>query len=322
MIAAEQFASTMILERFAQALKAGRLAHAYLLTGPKRVGKKQTALAAAKLVNCERPNHMPFCDACPACVKINSGTHPDVHILWQEDDTSIKIEDVRDLLPQVQLRAFEAKTKVFIIPDVERLTLEAANALLKTLEEPAKNTLILLTTSIPDSVLGTIKSRCQTLYLFPEGRTSLRDRLAATSQITQEEAHFLSCLAEGCPGRIPIAEAKAIVQRRNLAVDQFLLTRDDDAYMKEILKDQAQVKEMLHFLFCWFKDILLLKLDTESTCAMNIDRLADLKIMKDRYIFQEIEEILDDIVKTRKALEENFNVKVPLALLKERTWKR
>ncbi|HOD11778.1 MAG TPA: DNA polymerase III subunit delta' [Candidatus Omnitrophota bacterium] len=322
MIATEKFASEMILERFAQALKVGRLAHAYLLIGPKHIGKKQTALAVAKLVNCERAAHATFCDACPACVKITSGMHPDVHVLGQEDDESIKIEDVRDLLSQVQLRAFEARTKVFIIPNVERLTLEAANALLKTLEEPAKNTLILLTTSIPDSVLGTIKSRCQTLYLFPLGRTSLRDRLAAAGQVTQAEAHFLSCLAEGCPGRIPSAEAKAIVQRRNLVIDQFLLTRDDDMYVKDILKDPAQVKEMLHFLFCWFKDISLLKIDVESVHVMNIDRLTDLKVMKERYTFEEIEEIISDIVKTRKALEENFNVKVPLALLKERTWKR
>jgi len=321
MMVVEQFVSKPVLERLAQAVSAGRLAHAYLFMGPKRIGKKETALAVAKLVNCERLTAGTFCDGCSSCAKINNGRHPDVHLLGQEEG-SIKIEEVRDLLAQAQLRAFEARIKVFIIADVERLTLEASNALLKTLEEPAKNTLILLTTSIPDSVLDTIKSRCQVMYFFPRERDQLQKQFVDADRLSEAEAYFLACFAEGCPGRVMPGEAKAILVRRNKAIDQFIFTREDEAYMKEILKDPSQVAEMLHFLFCWFKDMLVLKLDAGSAHVMNLDRTAELERMRDQYDFREVEEILNDIVKTRKALEENFNVKVPLALLKERAWRK
>jgi len=122
--------NTVAMERFSRLAMNHRLAHAYLLVGPQDSGKTQTALSMAQLVNCESEASRP-CGECPACRKIASGNHPDVHILGNDEMDSIKIEDIRFLLSRAHLMAYEARTKVFIIRNIELMTLEAANALSK-----------------------------------------------------------------------------------------------------------------------------------------------------------------------------------------------
>ncbi len=133
-----------ILKRFAKLLVANRLAHAYLFVGPQGLGKSEAALSVAKLVNCER-NDGTFCDECSSCRRITSGNHPDIYRLDRGEEETIKIEQVRELLSRTAFRPFEARRKVFIIKNIEDLTTEAGNALLKTLEEPTASNLLLLT---------------------------------------------------------------------------------------------------------------------------------------------------------------------------------
>ncbi|MCX5680875.1 MAG: DNA polymerase III subunit delta' [Candidatus Omnitrophica bacterium] len=328
----ENSISIQILDRFSKLLETGRLAHAYLFVGPKCIGKEETALAVAKLVNCENPTQGRFCGMCPSCRKIENGAHPDVHILDKDDsliepdedkkNKSIKIEHIRALIDKTQMTAFEAKMKVFIIKDVEFVTLEASNALLKTLEEPSKNTLIILTTSLIDRVLATIKSRCQIFQFFPLSSETLKERFVNRNRFSEPESHFLAHFSEGCPGRIADGDHQAILKRRNDAIDQFIFSQNEESYVKTILSDRDKTAEMIHFLFCWFKDLMLLKRDVSRNRIINIDRISDLEKVKARYDFDECEAILGEIVKTRKALEENFNVKISLALLKEKKWKK
>jgi len=321
MIAAGQVISHDVMARFSKLLESKRLAHAYLFAGPKRTGKNETALAVAKLVNCERRTKEGFCDICDSCVKIGRLQHPDVHIVAPME-ALIKIDDIREMLTQSQLRSFEAKIKVFIIADVDRLTLEAGNALLKTLEEPAKDTLILLTTSVLDRVLDTVKSRCQICFFFPLSREALKQRFLADRQFNDLETHFLAFFSEGCPGRIAEGKAKDVLKRRDEAVDQFIFSDNDEAFVKKVLADDQKAVEMIQFVFCWFRDVMLLQLNITKAHLVNADRLSDLERSSRNYSFEELGRILDDVVVARKALDENFNVKIPLALLKEKIWKK
>jgi DNA polymerase-3 subunit delta' len=331
-IASENLVSAEIVERFVKLLAAKRLAHAYLFVGPKHIGKSETALAVAKLVNCEKPISNGFCDTCSSCKKIEKGMHPDVHVLDKDDpliepdedkkNKSIKIEHIRQMIDKTQMSAFEAKKKVFIIKDVEFVTLEASNALLKTLEEPTNNTLIFLTTSVMDRVLETIKSRCQVFYFFPLSRAILKQRFLTKEHASEPESHFLSYFSEGCPGRIAQGEHDEVIQRRNEAIDQFLFSEDNEPYLKKILADEAKTAQMIQFLFCWFKDLMLLKTHMTQAHLVNADRLVDLQRSSAHYSFEELEDILEDLVNARKALDGNFNVKIALALLKEKTWKK
>jgi len=328
----ETLVSSEMLERFAKLLEAERLAHAYLFIGPKRIGKLETALAAAKLVNCDNPSAGKFCGVCPACIKIDKGYHPDIHLSDKDDplleaneknvNKSIGRDHIVSLIGKMQLRAFEAKTKVFIIKDVEFVTPDACNTFLKTLEEPPRNTLIILTTSLIDSVLPTIRSRCQVFYFFPLSAEELKKKFLAEKRFNDAEARFFAYFSQGCPGRVEDGEHKEILKRRNEAIDQFIFSANDDPYLKKILADRSQTAEMLGFLYVWFKDLMMLALDLPAERIINADRVNDLKTFKNRYSFEELENILDKIVQTRKALEDNFNVKIPLALLKETIWKK
>ncbi|MDP8266298.1 MAG: DNA polymerase III subunit [Candidatus Aceula meridiana] len=313
--------SEAIVERFSLFFKSGRLAHAYLFVGPKKVGKSETAFEVAKLVNCEEAKNAMPCDECSSCVKINNGQHPDVHA-FGFDGEPIKIQNVRQMLSRVQLRAFEAKTKVFIIKDSENLTLEASNALLKTLEEPTSNSLILLTTSVLERVLSTVKSRCQLMSFFPLGPKELKKSLIKEHKQGDEISHFLAYSSEGCLGKISEQDFKDIFIRKNRVIDEFVFAPDAEEYIKEIVRDKAEAKEALWFLFCWFKDLALIKLDVPKEKLIHFDRSEDLGAIKEKYSFDDVEKILTDITTATRAVQDNFNVKIPLTLIKEKAWKK
>ena len=202
------------------------------------------------------------------------------------------------------------------------MTLEASNALLKTLEEPTPNSLILLTTSVLERILPTVRSRCQPVSFFPLGSNALKERLIKDHAQGSEVSHFLAYASEGCFGKIADQDFKDIFIRKNRAVNEFVFAPQAEEYIKEIAGDKSQAKEALWFLFCWFKDLALTKLDVPSGRLIHFDRSEDLNIIKEKYSFDDIEEILTNITTATRAVQDNFNVKVPLTLIKEKTWRR
>ena len=140
-------------------LEKDRMAHTYLFTGPEGSGKISLVESFAKALNCEKGKRFEPCD-CLSCRKIEKKNHPDVK--WLGDDPkarSIKIEEVRNLLHEASLRPYEGKWKVFVLQGADRLTIEAANALLKTLEEPPEHSVFFLLVENKAHVLPTIESR-------------------------------------------------------------------------------------------------------------------------------------------------------------------
>ena len=149
-------------------LATGRVAQAYLLAGPDGVGKRRLALEMAKALVCEAGDGSRPCEACRTCRQIGRGAHPDVHRLTPGGASQqIKIEEARQLISRLALRPFSARAQVAIIEAADRLTEEAANALLKTLEEPSTQTRFVLTSAHPASCLPTIISRCQLIRCRP-----------------------------------------------------------------------------------------------------------------------------------------------------------
>ena len=212
--------NSAVMLLFSRLVKQNKLAHAYLLVGPQDSGKTQTAIKLAQLVNCEGPEPGP-CGQCAVCLKIESGNHPDVHILGGDDRESIKIEDIRFLLGRAQLKSYEARTKVFIIRDIELMTPDAANALLKTLEEPAANTLMILTTSVLEANLDTIKSRCHIVKFLPASVNRIT-RFLTDEGLIQQDAYFLAVFSEGCIGRVRKLVKEDIILKKQKVLDEML----------------------------------------------------------------------------------------------------
>ena len=175
----------------------GRVAPAYLLAGPDGVGKRLVALAMAKSLNCTASGPRP-CDACPTCVQIGRGTHPDVHVLSPAGASeAIRIEAIRQLLGRIALLPFNAAFQVAIIDGAECLTEEAANSLLKALEEPPAHTRFLLTTARRSDCLPTIVSRCQLVRCRPLPTAAIARLLAEQQRCAPDAARAIAALAAG-----------------------------------------------------------------------------------------------------------------------------
>lgn len=266
-----------------QALKKGKLANSLLFAGPEGSGKTLLAKYLAQSVNCLE-QESGACGRCVSCEKIEKSTHPDVHWMKGEDGGAIKIDGVRQMERQAQLRPYEGRQKVFVIVEASRLTIEAGNALLKTLEEPPKDTLIILTTAHADQLLPTILSRCQK-FLFP---------------------------AAGLP-ELP-AE---VIARGNAFLDAFLNPAINDGYFgNDLFEDREELTERLNFLLGWFRDILLLKMGLGAQPLINRGRASELERMKFHYGIEELLDIMSDITLAFTLIRQNVNTKISFAVLR------
>lgn len=147
-------------------LRRDRVPSAALLTGNSGIGKKLAAINYAKAINCLHPIDLDCCDKCISCKKIDSEVHPDVSVINQPTN-EIKIEEIRKVEEKLSLKPFEGKRKVVIIDDADTMNIYAANAFLKTLEEPPLNSHILLISFNPDKIIDTIRSRCMEVHFYP-----------------------------------------------------------------------------------------------------------------------------------------------------------
>jgi len=303
------------IECFSRLVANHRLAHAYLLVGPQDSGKTQTALNLAQLVNCE---HQTACGECGACRKIASGNHPDVHVLGNDEMESIKIEEIRFLLSRAHLMAYEGRTKVFIIRNIELMTHEAANALLKTLEEPAANTLMVLTTSVPEANLDTIKSRCHLVKFFPSSVNRIV-KILTDEGCKSEDARFLAVYAEGCLGKTRKLIQQEIIPRKRKVLDEMLLNRNNDNFLKELSADSQVGAQALRLLLSFFRDVLLFKNGVPKMELIHQDCLKDIEKFAARGL-EDLSLIIRQIVQTKQLVDEKLNVKMSLSLLREHIW--
>ncbi len=309
-----------VLKRIALLERGGRLAHAYLFIGPAGIGKGETALKVAQFLNCESPSQdaPPYgCGHCPSCVKVAAGSHPDVHVLEAPYGETIKIEQVRALMDRIKLRPFVAAKKIFIVRNIENLTPDAGNALLKTLEEPSANSLLFLTTSVVEKCLDTIRSRCHGIYFRADSQSALAQKLSRHYDVDSSDARFLAYLSEGCLGRAKTLKEVWILENRDEIIEQFILGGNRETVLKKVIVDKKKTKEFLDVLLIWVRDCFLLKLGVEADRLIYQGRVGELSRFQKRYSFQELEGLRDEIVKACRLLADNLNVKIPLAIIGE-----
>lgn len=312
-----------VLSRFSCLIKKEHLAHAYLFVGPVFVGKKETAVAIAKTLNCEQPDiEGHYCSQCASCVKIESGNHPDIHIIDNGAEESIKIEQIRNLLTQVKLMPFQAKKKVFIIRHVEKMTIESTNALLKTLEEPNASSLLILTTAVPEKILDTVRSRCHTVLFPSRSQDDITQSLLQSYGLDQDRAHFLAYFSKGCIGKAQHLQANNIFTLRDDVIDRFILGRDSEFIVKKYLDNKEKVKDVLEVLASWIRDALLLQHQMDESQLVHGDRLRELKDFSKRFTFDDLMQAYAEVIDIYKMVNENLNIKIPFLIIGERLWRK
>lgn len=309
-----------ILNRFEQIQSQGRLAHAYLFIGPVQSGKSATVITLAQMFNCEREEINGFCGECGSCRKISAGNHPDVITIEAGIGETIKIEDIRTFIQRGGLRAFEANWKVFMIRNAERLTKEAANALLKTLEEPNRQTVIFLTTAVPELCLDTIKSRCQAVHFFGQSQNQLAVELIKDLSMDEISAHTLAFFAEGSLMRAKTLFEAKFNLKKNKIIDEMIMKRNSDDFLRKVLSDKEETQAVLKVLLSFFRDMLLMKSGVGESCLANRDRARELRAMVSEFSFDHVSRIIGEIVKAMRLFKDNLNVKMSLSVIKELVW--
>ena len=296
-------------------LSTGEVSHSYLFFGPEAVGKTLTAITFAKALNCLNAKD-DACNTCASCVKIENKNHPDVVLIEvAEKKDSIIIEQIRSLQEKINLRPYEARKKVFVIQNAHLMNEPAANCLLKTLEEPPRDSIIILVTSRPAELLLTVRSRCkQVKFTSLELRT--RIELAGKIRLSEEEIRFLSKV-EAMNVLFLAGQGRNIIEYKNRVISEFISDKgllDENSPVFEGPKEEK--KFMMSVLGSWFRDILVLKAGAGENFLINSDRPAELKKLKDGYSFEELQEALSDIQFANFCLERNVGPKLALNDLK------
>jgi DNA polymerase-3 subunit delta' len=309
-------------------LEAGTLAHAYILVGPPHVGKMTLALNLAQALNCEAAERP--CLECTSCQKIASGGHADVQVigLTQNENAAeaklIGIDQIKQMQHSASLPPFEGRHKVFIIDGAELLSTEAANCLLKTLEEPeGKVTFILLT--VNDSLLpATVVSRCQSLELPPLSTTALASTLVSNRGIEPERARLLAGLSHGCPGWAFAAAADdSLLQQRDEELNRLLdvIMADCEerfAYATQLAaqfnQNRGLVYGVLDLWLDYWRDLMLVKVGCQDIIT-NVDRLDRLAEMAKGYRLTQIKTFIESIRAAAGQLRQNANPRLVLEVL-------
>jgi len=301
----------------AQSIAQGGVSHAYLFTGPAHIGKTTLALEFAAALNCTG-SEVP-CGECLACQKIAAGTHPDVRLISGEGK-AIGIEKVRQIQHEAILSPFEGHWRVHILSDFQDATHEAANCLLKTLEEPPKREVLLLTVPEADLLLPTVVSRCQVVVLRRLPIAVIAEALQTRWKVHAEHAGLLARLSGGRLGwAIAAAGDSSILEKRKQCLDQLMsLLRVQGVhrwpYAKELCKTPSTLKGVLDLWSTWWRDMLLLKMECPAQVT-NLDRRDNMMQAVELLDPLEIRMALQSTRAAREQLEHNANTRLTLEVL-------
>lgn len=273
------------------------LSHAYLFCGPESVGKTRIGIYFAKLLLCEGENPMS-CDDCTSCKLINSGNHPDFFYI---DKETVLVDEIRDLVGSLELKSYRGKAKVALISHAERLTSHALNSFLKTLEEPAEHTVIILTTENPRNLLPTIVSRARSINFGLAPQKQIFELLNGDLGIKKAEAITISKLAAGRAGvAFNLSQNLDKVEDTLKFVDDFFrVYKSQDIYEKiyyadKLSKDKEELNTKLQNLELAARAELVLMNDSQ----------------KDNEKAIEIVQMMDGIAHSRDMILRNANVKL------------
>jgi DNA polymerase-3 subunit delta' len=240
-----------LAEAFRRAVGRGRLAHAYLFTGPPGVGKHLFAIELAKALLCVAPRQqgtLEACDACPSCLQVDAGTHPDFYQAARPPDAhEFPIELMRELCQSFSLRSARGRGKVVVLEGADDLNAESANCFLKTLEEPPPGSVLILIGSSPDRQLPTVVSRCQVVRFSPLPSEVVVDLLREAGIEDAALRERLARMSEGSPGMArELADPALWAFRARLlealsqpSPDSVTLARDWMALVEEAGKESA-----------------------------------------------------------------------------------
>lgn len=304
-----------------QAIQTGKVSHAYIFSGDKGTGKLTLADAFAMALQCTSETERP-CGRCHFCRQAISGNHPDIIHIRHEKPNSIGVEDVREqLVGDVQIRPYNGNYKIYIIPDAEKMTVQAQNAILKTIEEPPEYAVILLLATNEQVFLDTIRSRCVLLPLKPVPDEQVKEYLMEQIQIPDYEADICAAFAQGNIGKaVRLASSedfnaiKSSAMKLIRSAGQMEISEIID-YVKEVQDYKISIQDYLDILALWYRDMVYFKATRDINGIIFKDEIRTIRETVKRCTYEGVEEVMKAIETAKARLFANVNFDLTMELL-------
>jgi len=303
-----------------ESMKNGRVGHAYIFTGPVGIGKRTLARRFAETLLCPEFDGKANCGSCVPCRLFSSGTNPDFSELVCEG-ASIGVDEIRKLQREISIKPLYSSKKLFLIPDAERMTVQAQNCLLKTLEEPPAHSVIILTASNIDSLLDTVRSRVIRYSFMKNTFDEVCRALELNTAESPERIKLIASYADGIIGRaLELANSEEFTRLREMAVETVLKIRGGST--SEIFdisrlynENRDQIEILLDIMASLYRDMLIVRSTADENKLINTDKKDIIFNNAYRYSTQELIKSMDVIETTRKNLKQNANYQLSIELM-------
>ena len=311
----------MIKDHFRKAIENHKVSHAYILSGEEGMGRKSLANAFAMTLLCEKGLKEP-CMECHSCKQMLSDNHPDVIHVTHEKPGSIGVDDIRKQINDtIMIKPYSSYYKIYMVDEAEKMTVQAQNALLKTIEEPPSYAVIILMTTNPDAFLPTILSRCIQLKLKPLRDYVVKGYLVEKLGVPVEKAEVYAAFARGNLGKaIHIASSEEFgeLYRAVLTLLKNIKNMDLPAlleFIKKLQEDHLDINECLDFMQLWYRDILMYKVTKDMNLLIFKDEYKTVSEICSHSSYEGLEAVLEAIDKAKQRLDANVNTELALELM-------
>ena len=299
------------------ALAKGRLHHAYLFAGPEGVGKRTLALALAKAIHCaERVDD--FCGQCANCARIEDGNHPDVRTIEPlAGKKEISIQQIREIEKQLNFRSFSGRKKIAVLDPATLMNLSAQNALLKTLEEPPQDSLLVLVATNTGGLLPTLRSRCLRLSFGSLQCAQLANYLASKKGLKREEADFLAAMAMGSLGTALKIDGEEMQEKRRVWIELLSSLKAGDyraaiVTAEGLAKDRDESLKFLEWAGICYRDLMVHAVTRGSSELVNRDVLARMEHESAHDRLEHSLSLIAQIIEAAAGIQRNLNRRMVL----------
>jgi DNA polymerase-3 subunit delta' len=297
------------------------VSHAYILNGENGTGKNMLARAFAKALVCEA-GYGDSCNMCHSCHQFESGNHPDVKWISHEKVNSIGVDDVREQINNdIIIKPYSSKYKIYIIDEAEKMTPQAQNAILKTIEEPPAYAVMILLTNTLEALLPTIRSRCIILNLRSVDTTLIQKHLMQKYQIPDYQARICAAYAQGNTGKaVMMATSEHFREMHEFLLR--LLKRIDDMEIYELINSirdlttyKVDIRDLLDMMMVWYRDVLILKATSDINQLVYQDEYKYLQKKAVKSSYEGLNNIMEALEKAKVRLNANVNFDITMEML-------
>ncbi|MDP9751512.1 DNA polymerase III subunit delta' [Thermoanaerobacter pentosaceus] len=299
-----------VLNIFKNVISQNKISNAYLLVGEKGLGKRFMAEYFAIMVNCKKETEKP-CFKCSSCLKLMDKNHPDVFFIEPEEN-SIKVDTIRYITNEINIRPYEANKKIFIIDQADKMTVSAQNAFLKTLEEPPLYGLFILIASQQQKLLPTIISRCNIVRFGKESKNTIKNYLICEQNIPEKEAEVLAHIADGNFDQANKLTDNEYLNFRKETIQEIekILTIRGFEVIEEFEffdKNKDNIEEILKIMLYYVRDLLIYKVTKDASFIKNIDFLNKIQQMESQLTINKLNNIINKIEQFNSQINSNVN---------------